>query len=513
MLRAAAWARLQGAASCNPPTLSRWSSALMATRERLWLRHADIGLVESALSLTTHPTSSFGEARGEGLGTTVLMVPTGRSDEWQQRKASFRMFGSTSQDQKCRVCIESSGSRRTRWRGFEEARCYARSLGLKSTEEWQEWRKSGLRPRDIPTRPDRDYKDKGWLSWGDFLGFKEGYVPGEHRAFQEARDYVRRLKLKSKEEWNEWRKSDQKPHDMPSTPDQVYKEEGWMSWGDFLGYRPGYVEGEWRTFEDARDYVRSLGLKSLKEWKEWSSKSGVRPHDIHSHPDQLYKDKGWLSWGDFLGYRPGHVARKRSTTERRSFTEARDYVRRLGLKSYKEWKEWSKSGQRPSDIYSNPNRGYKDKGWLSWGDFLGYDEGHDAGAEWRSFEEARDYVRGLGLKSKEEWWEWIKSGQRPSDIPSNPDRVYKGKGWLSWGDFLGYDEGHDAGADWRSFEEARDFVRSLKLKSKKEWHEWSKSDDKPPDIPANPQEVYKGKGWKTWGDFLGSGRRRGRSIL
>ena len=252
MLRAAAWARLQGAASCNPPTLSRWSSALMA-RERLWLRHADIGDVESALALESHPTSSFGESRDEGLETTVLMVPTGRSDEWQQRKASFRMFGSTAQDQNCRVGIENSGSRRTRLRGFEEARCYARSLGLKSHKDWQEWRKSGLRPRDIPSRPDEVYKDKGWLSWGDFLGYKGGYVAGEHRAFQEARDYVRILKLKSKEEWNEWSKSHQKPHDMPSNPDRDYKEEGWLSWGDFLGFDEGYDAGaEWRSFEEAR---------------------------------------------------------------------------------------------------------------------------------------------------------------------------------------------------------------------------------------------------------------------
>ena len=440
MLRAAAWARLQGAASCNPPTLSRWSSAIMATRERLWLRHADIGDVESALAIESHPTSSSGKSRDEGLGTTVLMVPTGRSDEWQQRKASFRMFGSTAQDQNCRVCVENSGSRRTRLRGFEEARCYARSLGLKSEKQWREWRKSGLRPRDIPYSPGEVYKGKGWLSWGDFLGYKEGYVPGEHRAFKEARDYVCSLKLKSKEEWDEWSKSHQKPHDIPSTPDHVYKEEGWLSWGDFLGFDEGYDAGaEWRSFEEARDYVRGLGLTSQKEWKEWCE-SDQKPHDIPSAPDQIYKEEGWLSCGDFLGYRPGHVARKRSTAKKRSFTEARDYVRRLGLKSKKEWMEWSKSGERPSDIRSNPDRVYKDKGWLSWGDFLGFDEGYDAGAEWRSFEDARGYIRGLGFKAKKEWEEWSsKSGERPRDIPSTPNRVYKGKGWLSWGDFLGYD--------------------------------------------------------------------------
>ena len=175
----------------------------------------------------------------------------------------------------------------------------------------------------------------------------------------------------------------------------------------------------------------------MKEWREWK-KSDQKPHDIPSAPDQIYKEEGWLSWGDFLGHRPGHVARKRSTTKKRSFTEARDFVRRLGLKSKKEWREWIKSGQRPSDIYSNPDRGYKGKGWLSWGDFLGFDEGYDAGAEWRSFEEARHFVRSLKLKSVKQYSEWSQSDDKPPDIPATPQEVYKGKGWKTWGDFLGY---------------------------------------------------------------------------
>ena len=58
--------------------------------------------------------------------------------------------------------------------------------------------------------------------------------------------------------------------------------------------------------------------------------------------------------------------------------------------------------------------------------------------EWRSFEEARGYARSLRLKSKKEWQEWRKTKERPPDIPSSPDRVYKGKGWIGLADFLGY---------------------------------------------------------------------------
>ena len=409
-------------------------------KERLWLPHnANIGLGKSALE--SHP-SSIEESRVGKLKTAVLTVLTGRSFGRQQSKTSLvsfiRMFGSTAaQDQNCRDRSESNGSRGRAWVDFDKARGYARSLGLESEKEWRELSKSGQRPPDIPANPDRVYKGKGWLSWGDFLGFNEGYAVGERRGFEEARDYARNLELKSVKEWREWRNTKERPQDIPASLDIVYDGKGWKSMGDFLGYRPGYVEGEWRSFEEARDYVRSLGFKSKKNWLEWS-KSGQRPSDIPSAPDRVYKEEGWLSWGDFLGYNKGHIAKKRSSTKRRSFAEARDYVRSFGLKSKIEWWEWSKSGQRPSDIPSCPELVYKGRGWKSWGDFLGFDEGYDAGAEWRSFEDARDCAKRLGSKSKKQWHDWSRSGERPRDIPANPDRVYKNEGWKSWGDFLGF---------------------------------------------------------------------------
>ena len=38
------------------------------------------------------------------------------------------------------------------------------------------------------------------------------------------------------------------------------------------------------------------------------------------------------------------------------------------------------------------------------------------------FEEARAYVRALGLKSYEEWEKYRRSSDRPDNIPSNPER-------------------------------------------------------------------------------------------
>lgn len=44
--------------------------------------------------------------------------------------------------------------------------------------------------------------------------------------FEQAREFVRTLGLKSWTEWGEYRKSDKKPKNIPSAPDEIYKSEG-----------------------------------------------------------------------------------------------------------------------------------------------------------------------------------------------------------------------------------------------------------------------------------------------
>ncbi len=57
-----------------------------------------------------------------------------------------------------------------------------------------------------------------------------------------------------------------------------------------------------------------------------------------------------------------------------------------------------------------------------------------------------------------------------------------------------------------SFEEAKTFTHSLKLRSTNEWRTYFKTHTKPNNIPANPNVVYAGFGWTNWGDWLGTNR-------
>jgi len=252
-----------------------------------------------------------------------------------------------------------------------------------------------------------------------------------------------------------------------------------------------------RIFDDARKFVRDLGLNSVAEWREYCN-SAKKPVDIPSNPDIVYPDK-WVGMGDWLG--TGRVADQLRVY--RSFDEARAFVHGLGLKSVVEWREYYTSGKKPDDIPAKPDNTYAGAGWAGYGDWLGTRTVASHLREYRSFEQARAFVRGLELKSLAEWREYCNSGKKPADIPAKPYKTYADSGWASLGDWLGTGTVATYLRKYRSFEEARAFVRGLGLKSENEWREYSKSGGKPEEIPAGPGRTYAKAGWAGMSDWLG----------
>jgi len=215
----------------------------------------------------------------------------------------------------------------------------------------------------------------------------------------------------------------------------------------------------------------------------------------------------------------------------RPFEEARAFVHTLGLQSFSEWREYCsgqlpQKGQRPEDIPVNPNRVYGDQVWTDWGDWLGTGTVATRERPYRLFEEARPWVRKLGLQEGE-WGKFCRGelpekGKLPKDIPAGCARTYKGKGWVSMGDWLGTGYVATRFRQPRPFKKARAFARKLGLHKKGEWDqycggEFPEKEPLPADIPNNPQQTYKRKGWISWGDWLGTGaisswRRQFRSF-
>jgi superfamily II DNA or RNA helicase len=381
------------------------------------------------------------------------------------------------------------------WRTFPEARSFVHELKLKSNPEWLNYCKSGKKPFDIPASPEVVYLGKGWIGIVDWLGIKI------YRPFNEARAFIHGLKFKNQAEWREYCFSANKPDDIPTSPNSTYREEGWVSLGDWLGTGTIATRSrEYRSFKEARAFVHTLGLKSGDEWKKYCQ-SDEKPKDIPNAPFIVYSGKGWIGWGDWLG--TGFVAW--SKRKNLSFNEARSFVHKLNLRTQSEWIAYCKSGNKPDDIPKNPNEAYRDKGWSGYGDWLGTGRIASQFMKYRPFKEARAFVQNLSLKSGNEWKKYCQTGNKPEDIPAHPDRTYKGKGWSTMGDWLGTGRLANYDKILLPYNEARAYVQKLNLRSYNDWRKYCQSGDKPKGIPASPVFIYRDKGWSGWGDWLGTG--------
>ena len=318
------------------------------------------------------------------------------------------------------------------YRAFKKARAFVRSLSLKSQNDWFNYCNSGKKPDDIPTAPGGTDADAGWLGMGDWLG--TGTVATylhQYRSFKKARAFVRSLSLKSQNDWVIYCKSGKKPDDIPVHPDRTYAKMSWVGYGDWLGTGTVATRSrQYRAFKKARAFVRDLGLKSGADWFNYCN-SGKKPDDIPA-PSGTYADAGWLGMGDWLG-----TGRRRGTGWR-VFKDARVFVRGLGVKSCREWQVYCRSGKKPDDIPAAPHFAYANNGWSGYGDWFGTGTVAPRLRQYRSFKKARTVVRDLGLKSQIEWRDYLKLGEKPDDIPSNPDHVYAEAGWTGYGDWLGY---------------------------------------------------------------------------
>ena len=395
-----------------------------------------------------------------------------------------------------------------RWQPFEEARALARSLGFKRTGEGVAWAKTPARPRDIPSKPNLIYREEfdGYPNW---LGCAP--PPSRPLGFKEARAYVHTLDLPTPRAWSEYAWSHSLPRGIPSDPQRVYPRAFLGLW-DWIGVSPPWVRrrksaraaasagvsrggsegaevvrgaeppraGPGRPrkprppFEEARAFVRTLGLRTTKEWRKWAA-SRDRPRDIPKDPYEAY-GQAYLGMRDWLG------------VSYRAFAEARAYARTLGLRTTAEWRRWAASPARPPDIPRHPSGTYG-VAFLGIRDWLGV----PSRPPWRPFPEARSFVHGLGLHRGVEWAAYARSPSCPPDIPGHPRDAY-GDSYRGMRDWLG--------TTLFDFAAARAFVHALGFTSARQWTAFARSTRRPRQIPRDPRGAYGGE-YRGLADWLG----------
>ena len=91
-----------------------------------------------------------------------------------------------------------------------------------------------------------------------------------------------------------------RPPNMPSAPDQTYRDAGWQGWGHWLGTGNQQNQNKnFLPFDEALRVAWSLRLVSSKEWRAWC-RTGARPANVPNRPDKVYVHDGWMGWTHWL---------------------------------------------------------------------------------------------------------------------------------------------------------------------------------------------------------------------
>lgn len=243
---------------------------------------------------------------------------------------------------------------------YKKAKKYALKLNLKNAKEWFKHTKSKNFPKDIPVAVHNIYKRR-FEGWGTFLG--SGYISTVLRSknyvnYQKAKKYARSLKLQKSSEWSKHTRSKNFPKDIPAAVQNVYKKK-FEGWGTFLGSgnKQGYYNRNYISYNKVKKYAAKNNIKNRNEWIEHCQNKNI-PQNIPQTVNYIYKNKGWISWNDFL-----------RTSKFKSFGECKSYARTLKLKGWSDWKSHFKK-KKPLGVPSKPYNTYK-KEWKGWADFLG----------------------------------------------------------------------------------------------------------------------------------------------
>jgi hypothetical protein len=382
---------------------------------------------------------------------------------------------------------------------YQDAKAWARKMGVLRKEDWDMLSTNGLMPPEIPTNVSKFYEE--WKSWSDFLGnqikggasITEVIIGNEISQFLCVDDSIRSIRLKDGKskrvdiaipnikllieyDGAHWHKC---LVEKDTLDNEKLKEVGWtvlrvrekplraisdldvlVSAKDSLFIKTSkvlnklieldflkpttkikkYIESgllskesvglqdqNWLSYLDAKNWAKQQGIKSESQWRKFKA-GGVLPSNIPATPEEAYRTE-WIGWGDFLG--TGNIA---SRKELMPFPQAREYIRKLGIKDSRDWRAKIKEGIIPANIARNPQSAYGE--WVSWLDWLGTENTAKRKRSWLPFSDAVEISKSLGLRSESDWRKAKKEGRIPNELPSAPEQLYKIE-WKGWGYWLG----------------------------------------------------------------------------
>lgn len=184
------------------------------------------------------------------------------------------------------------------------------------------------------------------------------------------------------------------------------------------------------SYENVKKWIKE-NIPEINSQIKWFKNIKNLPEFISPYPSDTYAHRGWISWGDFLG--TNKICDNLKSKLFISYNEAKIHISLLKIKNRKDWKKFINSKEFPIFLPRNPENSYKNKGWISWYDFLGNKK-----IEYPEYNEALKISKNLKINSSNDWRSVAKeNSENVKNLPYSPDKVYKNCGWTNWFDWLG----------------------------------------------------------------------------
>ena len=343
---------------------------------------------------------------------------------------------------------------------YSRAEAAAQSLDVSNSREYQ------LRYREdqkLPANPHIYYKDRGWIDWKTFLGTEIPYYIN----YAEAASAVQALCITSFPIYKVRKSEDPR---LPPHPEVLYANVGWTGFHDFFGKnKTGFF---YSSYSDAQAAAVTLNAKTRDAYSSLYWKDLKLP----SNPQYSYKGKGWIDWPSFLG------VPKRDFYK--SYREAQKAVQSLGIKTTTEYAHRRLEDSR---LYAHPDKTYKN--WKGWYDFLG-----TQAKTYYSYRDAQTAVKNLGIKKEKEYNERYTTDPK---LPPTPKQHYKNSGWEGFRSFVG------KSPLYNSLVEAKAAAVAIQITNSSDYKLRYREDQR---LPSDPKSFYSTE-WESWNTFLNIKKR------
>ena len=165
---------------------------------------------------------------------------------------------------------------------------------IDSEKKWREYFKLNNH-LNIPKRPDFVFKNNGWVSWGNFFNTKNIKSNKHAISYNDLKKIAHKNKFDNIRNWYVYART----NNLPVNPQLTYKNNGWISWDDFLGSTYTRVKNEiFYSYDECKKILSRYHLNSTT-FNEYIKLN--KPTGIPKNPSTYFRRRGvWLGWKDFL---------------------------------------------------------------------------------------------------------------------------------------------------------------------------------------------------------------------